>query len=201
MMRNFCLLLCLFAVLFTNGCASNKNLVVLLPDDEGHVGAVQITNKAGTYTVDQAWQASRIKNAETRPESADSLKKEKILRIFGAALETLPAPPVRFILYFKPESAELSADARKILSEAIDEIRARQSRDVGVIGHTDSTGTEEYNMKLSQERAARVKEILLSEGIPSEDIETNYYGKRDPLVDVGENVPEPRNRRVEIYVR
>jgi outer membrane protein OmpA-like peptidoglycan-associated protein len=200
MRTEFWLLCCLLAVLLTSGCAA-KNMVVLLPDNDGHVGEVQISNKAGMQTIDKAWQASRVKSGDTPPGAAESIEEKEVQKVFGAALRALPEPPMRFILYFRVESTELLADSMRSIPEVVGQISARHSRDVGVSGHTDSVGTDDYNMELSNRRAIRIKEMLVSQGVSPDDIELNYFGKRNPLIDVGDNVPEPRNRRVEIHVR
>jgi outer membrane protein OmpA-like peptidoglycan-associated protein len=193
-----CLIL---AALLANGCASNRNLIVLLPDNTGHVGEVQITNKNGSQVVSKAWHASQIQGADAAPGTAVSIGEEEVDRIFGAALKALPEPPARFILHFKPETTELVKESSRVIPEVIREIKARNSRDIGVAGHTDTMGTDEYNMTLSYNRAVRIKEALVSKGVKSEDIDVSYFGQRNPLIQVGDNVPELRNRRVEIHVR
>lgn len=69
------------------------------------------------------------------------------------------------------------------------------------IGHSDSIGDEDYNIKLSTQRAETVKELLVTAGIASECIETISYGESDPLVKSGDNVDESLNRRVELEIR
>jgi outer membrane protein OmpA-like peptidoglycan-associated protein len=200
MRTEFWLLSCLLVVLLTSGCAA-KNMVVLLPDNDGHVGQVQVSNKAGMQTINKAWQVSRVKSGDAPPEVAEAIEEKEVHKVFGAALRALPDPPMRFILYFKVESTELLADSVKSIPAVVGQISARHSMDIGVSGHTDSVGTDDYNMELSNRRAIRIKEILVSRGVSPDDIELNYFGKRNPLIDVGDNVPEPRNRRVEIHVR
>ncbi|HBD06756.1 MAG TPA: hypothetical protein DCZ69_00715 [Syntrophobacteraceae bacterium] len=194
------LLCCLLAILLTSGCAA-KNMVVLLPDNDGHVGEVQIRNQAGMQTINQAWQVSRVKSGNALPEAAVAIEEKEVQKVFGPALRALPEPPIRYVLYFKVESTELLSDSIKIIPKVASQISARHSRDIGISGHTDSVGTDDYNMDLSHRRAVRIKEILVSQGVSPDDIELNYFGKRHPLINVGDNVPEPRNRRVEIHVR
>ncbi len=201
MKTEFWLLCCLLAVLLTSGCASHKNMVVLLPDNDGHVGEVQISNKAGMQTINKAWQVSRVKSGNAPPGVAVAIEEREVHKVFGPALKALPEPPIRYILYFKVESTELLADSKKIIPEVVSQISARHSRDIGISGHTDSVGTADYNMDLSNRRAVRIKEILVSQDVSPDDMELRYFGKRNPLIDVGDNVPEPRNRRVEIHIR
>jgi outer membrane protein OmpA-like peptidoglycan-associated protein len=72
---------------------------------------------------------------------------------------------------------------------------------VVVIGHTDRVGNDQYNDRLSLQRAERVRGELVRLGIPESRIRTAGRGEREPLVATDDEVPEPRNRRVEINVR
>jgi OOP family OmpA-OmpF porin len=65
-------------------------------------------------------------------------------------------------------------------------------------GHTDSTGSEEYNYLLSQQRAERVKALFVAKGIASDRIETFWYGEEALLVDLPGRYRE--NRRVDIEI-
>jgi len=65
-------------------------------------------------------------------------------------------------------------------------------------GHTDSIGTEAYNQKLSERRAAAVKEYLVSKGIPSAKITTIGKGKTQPVATNKTKEGRQKNRRVDI---
>ena len=67
-----------------------------------------------------------------------------------------------------------------------------------IIGHTDTKGTQEYNMKLSLERAESVKKILLKLNIKKENIKILGRGENDLSVATEDEVPHPANRRAEI---
>jgi len=69
------------------------------------------------------------------------------------------------------------------------------------MGHTDLVGTEAYNIELSSRRAKHVRDLLVSSGIKSNSLFVFYYGKARPLVPTNDEVPEPRNRRVEVIAR
>jgi outer membrane protein OmpA-like peptidoglycan-associated protein len=62
-------------------------------------------------------------------------------------------------------------------------------------------GKEEYNIGLSSRRANYVRDMLLSNGIKPNSFFVTFYGKSRPLVPTKDEVPEPRNRRVEVIVR
>ena len=67
-----------------------------------------------------------------------------------------------------------------------------------VIGHTDTVGSDAYNIRLSRRRAESVAARLERDGIPSSDIQIVAKGKRDLLVPTADGVREPQNRRVQI---
>ena len=68
-------------------------------------------------------------------------------------------------------------------------------------GHTDTSGAEAYNMALSLRRANTVKDALVREGVPATAISVVGRGEAGLLVQTGDNVREPQNRRVEIVIQ
>ena len=67
-------------------------------------------------------------------------------------------------------------------------------------GHTDASGSADYNLELSQRRAEAVASELIRHGVPATDIVTIGRGEEDLLVPTADGVREPRNRRVEIVI-
>jgi outer membrane protein OmpA-like peptidoglycan-associated protein len=129
------------------------------------------------------------------------MDKEETLRLFGAALVALPPRPSLFILYFNEGSEQLTEESLRVVKTIMDDISGRTAAEVAVIGHTDSLADDAFNDRLALQRADRVKEELVRHGIPAESIAVSGRGKRELLIPTGDNVSEPRNRRVEINVR
>ena len=73
--------------------------------------------------------------------------------------------------------------------------------DVAVIGHTDTTGTSAINFQLGLRRANAIRSRLVETGVDASVIEVSSHGEADLLVKTADEVPESRNRRVEISVR
>lgn len=72
--------------------------------------------------------------------------------------------------------------------------------DIKIIGHTDSRGTEEYNMGLSERRAAAVKAYAVAQGVPSSRLITVGRGFAEPIADNTTEDGRAQNRRVEIVI-
>jgi outer membrane protein OmpA-like peptidoglycan-associated protein len=104
-------------------------------------------------------------------------------------------------LYFERGTTALDAGSLSALSEIVDTIAARNSETISVIGHADTTGDRDLNLKLSTARAEIVSRLLIEKGIKPEYLEISSHGKENPLIKTGDNVSEPRNRRVEVVVR
>ncbi len=71
---------------------------------------------------------------------------------------------------------------------------------ITIAGHTDSTGSEAYNQKLSERRAEAVKTALVSMGVNSARMTTIGYGKNRPIADNSTEAGRQMNRRVEILI-
>ncbi|HOG18257.1 MAG TPA: OmpA family protein [Syntrophales bacterium] len=175
--------------------------VVLLPDPDGKVGVLEVSNRGGKQTLRQAWQATESVSMDRAPGEAALLGEEEVRRIFREALEAEPAPPVTFILYFRTNSTDLSEESLVLLNKAMAAIRDRKSTDIIVSGHTDAVAPIEYNRRLSLRRAQAVADALVKKGVDRQDIQITSHGEGNPLVPTPDEVPEPRNRRVEITVR
>ena len=114
-----------------------------------------------------------------------------------------PAPPAAhpYEVYFEFDRATLTPDARQVVQQAADNAKAGNATSIVATGHTDTVGTDSYNLALSKRRAATVRTELVHDGIPAGEISTNGVGLNELAVQTGPGVNEPRNRRVEISVQ
>jgi outer membrane protein OmpA-like peptidoglycan-associated protein len=194
-------LLALLGLWLLAGCArpARDDLYVLLPDRQGRAGALDVESGGQKAALDRPYAALRVPEPgriERATVSADEAR-----QAFGAALDAQPPRPTSFTVYFLVAQDELTPDSSEMLGRVLDEITRRPAPEIVVIGHTDTMGTASYNDALSLKRAARVREELLKVGVAPERIRLEGRGERELLVPTGDEVPEPRNRRVEISVR
>jgi len=191
----------LFLLVIGFGGCSSKHIIVLVPDSDGSTGRIVVSNQAGSVEIDTPYQATNIQDKNSMPSRPATMDKDKINAIFAEALAIQPTAPIHFLLYFENDMATLNTGSLSVLPEIIETITNRNSVDISIIGHTDTTGDKNYNLKLSTRRAESVSRLLIERGIKSEYLEISSHGKENPLIRTEDNVSEFRNRRVEIVVR
>ncbi len=188
------------ALVFLAGCAA-RSTVVLLPDPDGNVGQVVVANARGQQVLNKANQSVTVAGRDAQPGDVRTMTPEEIRSVFSDALAARPLPPARFILYFLMDSDELTRESKAIVPEVLHTIRKRGSVDIVISGHTDTVATQEYNYKLGLDRTKAIYDILVAKGVAASSITATSHGEGNPLVKTDDNVPEPRNRRVEIVIK
>ena len=109
-----------------------------------------------------------------------------------------PQVPRTYLVFFDWDKANLRPDAMAIIREAAANSSKTKLTRIVSTGHADRSGTDAYNMGLSQRRAQAVALELTRLGVPKTSIDVVWKGEREPLVPTGDGVREPQNRRVEI---
>jgi hypothetical protein len=104
------------------------------------------------------------------------------------------------MVFFDWDRSNLSAQAQSTIQQAAQAYKSRGSARVTATGHTDTSGSDAYNMALSLRRANTVKDALVQNGVPAQSISVVGRGEASPLVATGDGVREPQNRRVEIVM-
>jgi outer membrane protein OmpA-like peptidoglycan-associated protein len=116
-----------------------------------------------------------------------------------------PPPPVeparapkQFIVFFGFNKAHLTPEAARVVADAADAAKQYGSASIVIVGHTDTSGSPKYNLRLSLRRADAVKSGLVQNGIPAGAITTSGRGEEELMVQTGDGVKEPQNRRATI---
>jgi iron complex outermembrane receptor protein len=118
------------------------------------------------------------------------------------AVQAVAPAPRSYLVFFDFNKSDLTLQATQIVGAAAKNAGPAHVTQLTVTGHTDTVGSDAYNMRLSRRRAESVAAELEKDGIPSSEIEIVAKGKRDLLVPTADGVKEPQNRRVQIvYAR
>lgn len=118
-------------------------------------------------------------------------------------LEEPPAIKKRIILRginFDFDKFDIRPDSRPVLDEAIATLEENPDIRVSIQGHTDSRGTDEYNLKLSERRANAVYRYLVAGGIAPSRLEVVGFGESRPVASNETESGRAENRRVELVI-
>lgn len=179
---------------------ARTDLYILLPGAGGaSSGALAVTSGAQQQTLATPYAAATV--AQPGTIGTKTMTEAETRSLFEAALAAQPPRPTSYVLYFLLDSDELTPESRAMVETILGEITKRPAPEVIVIGHTDTMGSQDYNDDLSLKRAKLVRSKLIERGLKEADVEASGRGKRELLVPTADQVPEARNRRVEIIVK
>jgi outer membrane protein OmpA-like peptidoglycan-associated protein len=117
-----------------------------------------------------------------------------------------PPPPVatcptsEFVVYFEWDRSNLNQAALETIDAAVNRARQCNVGGVVVVGHTDTSGSAEYNIGLSERRASVVRDALVARGIAAGSINTQARGETDLARETRDGVREPLNRRTAVTI-
>lgn len=174
------------------GAAAGGTLGAIIGKKAGNtaVGAIiggAVGGTAGAYIgrkMDR--QAEEIKN--TIPNAEVIREGEGIIVKFNSGI------------LFDINQSDLKTNARTNIENLAKSLQNNPETDILILGHTDATGTENYNMKLSERRAAEVKSYIIGQGISSTRLSTQGRGEMEAIADNETEDGRALNRRVEIVI-
>jgi OOP family OmpA-OmpF porin len=106
--------------------------------------------------------------------------------------------PKTFIIFFGFNKCNITAEADAVLSEAASAANSGSSASVRIVGRTDTVGSNSYNQKLSECRANAAKANLVGKGVSEGSVSTSGKGESELMVQTGDGVKEPQNRRATV---
>jgi OOP family OmpA-OmpF porin len=101
---------------------------------------------------------------------------------------------------FEYNSARLTAESRPVLDEVAADLKKYPQLQIELQGHTDSVGSDAFNLRLSDQRAQSVRDYLLSQGVGTRQLDAKGYGESQPVADNTTDAGRAENRRVVMRV-
>ena len=123
---------------------------------------------------------------------------EKTNAALSAIQEVTPFPERKIIIYFKYNSNELPDQSYETLNRIAGFLLQNPSASIDIKGYTDSTGSQSYNISVSEFRANTIKTYLAGKGVPPSQIKSVGLGPENPLATNSTEEGRRKNRRVEI---
>jgi outer membrane protein OmpA-like peptidoglycan-associated protein len=147
-------------------------------------------------------QAAEAAAAQAAQQTADM--REKLRQQLNSVLNTQETARGLIVnmsdVLFAFNKYELKPDAQIKLAKISGILLTYPNLKVQVEGYTDNIGSDEYNLKLSQERAMAVQAFLIAQGVQPGNVSSQGYGKADPVADNATNAGRTQNRRVAMVV-
>uniref|UniRef100_A0A7C4XEC6 OmpA-like domain-containing protein n=1 Tax=candidate division WOR-3 bacterium TaxID=2052148 RepID=A0A7C4XEC6_UNCW3 len=160
-------------------------------------GIYKVTVPPGTYVV-------KVEAMDYIPETAPVVLNKDETKIQNFTLRKVPKVGERIILrgiYFDFNSAVIKPESYPVLDDAAKVLIAKPKMRVEIGGHTDSIGSDSYNMKLSYQRANAVKDYLVRyHNIDASRLEVRGYGESQPIADNRTKSGRDQNRRIEFKI-
>ena len=154
---------------------------------------------------DKARQAAEL--ADSLRRKAEDEKAElraQILRQLNLILETRDTARGLIVnmsdVLFDFGKSTLRPGTREKLAKVSGIVLAHPGLKLEIEGHTDSIGSDEFNQRLSEQRASAVREYLAAQGVPGDTMTSRGFGKTQPVASNNTNEGRQRNRRVEMVV-
>jgi outer membrane protein OmpA-like peptidoglycan-associated protein len=149
-------------------------------------------------------EAERARTGMQKAEAEKAELRERLRNQLNLILETRETARGLIVnisdVLFDFNKYTLKPGAREKLAKVAGILLAYPGLKIQVEGHTDSVGTDEYNMKLSESRATSVRDYLTGQNVPAPDVTAVGLGKSDPVASNDTAAGRQRNRRVELVV-
>lgn len=108
--------------------------------------------------------------------------------------------PQEFVVYFPFDQYVLTPEAQGVVQQAAAYAQQGTPTSVVIVGHTDTSGSQAYNVRLSERRAKAVADAMVGLGVNQAAMQVDWRGETQPAVATGDGVKEPLNRRTTIGV-
>jgi outer membrane protein OmpA-like peptidoglycan-associated protein len=174
--------------------------------DTARYGAYPLAEaQENLVTAQQAWSnnepAEKVTHyanlAQTQSNIAEAIAKRRMAQ---AESVNIGAEVTLGDMLFKTGKADLNARGQGEVGKLASFLKNNPDRNIAVVGYTDSTGSRKFNTKLSEQRAATVKSVLVSQGIPADRIAASGRGEDNPVASNNTAKGRQQNRRVVVDI-
>ena len=205
------------ALLILSGCVTPESAANSKPGDNTTAGTIMGGLIGAIAGMEMSSKSDRKKGAivgaivgaaagnaigQTLDEQAADLRRDlnnNQVNVTNTGAELIVTMPQDIL--FALDSAAVRSDLRRDLGVVAGNLQAYPNSTISIEGHTDNTGTANYNRILSQRRANAVADILVNNGVPPARLYAVGRGENEPVASNLSATGRAQNRRVEIVIR
>jgi outer membrane protein OmpA-like peptidoglycan-associated protein len=171
---------------------------------EAKAAAAAAASKAAAEQAALQAKEEAAKEEAARAHAATAALRVQLLQQLNDVLQTRDTPQGLVVnmadVLFEVAKYGLSTEAQLKLAKLSGIIQAHPGLNLAIEGYTDNTGTADFNLKLSQQRADTVRQFLITQGLSQDGISSQGLGQANPIADNSTATGRKQNRRVEIIV-
>jgi outer membrane protein OmpA-like peptidoglycan-associated protein len=172
--------------------------------EEADAAAQRALQEKNDAEAQRAAEAERARLAVAQAEEDKAKLREQLREQLNAVLETRETARGLIVnmsdVLFDTGRYTLKPGAKEKLAKISGILLGHPGLQLEVDGHTDSVGSDEFNLRLSEERADAVRSYLVAQGVPSESVSAHGFGKEQPVASNDTAAGRQLNRRVELVV-
>jgi outer membrane protein OmpA-like peptidoglycan-associated protein len=182
-----------------NSVGCKNEITIVLLNNKKEKNAIVVSTKNASVTVDKPNQFVKIYSAKQAPSKPKEISKDEISKMFPYVSEKNESKSLSYVLYFK-DIDKLHSSSQDRIQEIVDEINTIENAVITVNGYTDTVGSKELNDKIAKKRVEYIVKLLKEHNVKYLKMELNSFGETNLMIPTDDNVNEPLNRRVEIFV-
>ena len=179
-----------------DGCKL-KTMIVLLPGDKKN-SSIIVGTKKGSIVVDKPNYFVSLASKDEKPSVPKLIEEKELNELMGDIVKETKFKEISYSLYFN--GSKLTTASKVLMDDIILEIDKRENAYINIIGHTDTIDAVRDNDKMGLKRANVVADIIKELSIGYLKIDVSSHSELDLAVQTKDEVFEPLNRRVEIFI-
>jgi outer membrane protein OmpA-like peptidoglycan-associated protein len=195
-----------------NGGNSNSSQVIGFVQPDGSVAAQwqnfhaagQLAGNRGVLMMESECGPLRARARLLGYDNTETVASTSWSNISSGSSESQSATASRqdgYNVYFAFDKSTLTPKGQEVVTSAVRATQGDQTTRIALVGKADLSGTDPYNMALSERRADTVRAAMVSGGVPSSRIDVRWVGEREPPVPTSAGAREPLDRVVEVGIQ
>ncbi len=193
------------AINITNRTVASNAFKEMLREHQAELAAANERSESAEYMAAALANQTMTLQANLAVAEEENLELQSLLEDALSNIATARVEAAKIVLtlpgiVFDTDKATLKTEAQMALAKLSGILMVFPKARVSIGGYTDSTGSKEFNQKLSQQRADAVRDLLVEQGVAAERLTSQGFADANPVADNSTDDGRAMNRRVELVI-